>query len=527
MGLLPVAELRAGGAGGGAERVGDYEVIIGEEDAPRGTRGTPRSVERRERDVLDYTFGVIGANYTFGDATRVFAGVELGFDVPFDDGRGRFYVSGEATHSSVELEFERRGDVFGQEGDDESPPEIKIKTISNSVEVADAFLQYSLFDSVVLSVGRRRQVWGQFDFFSPVGLLSPVRFQSTSLDYKKSNYLVPQDNASLVWFLTERLELQAHFFLTTQIDPLLEEIIEMGRNDDPEDHKQYALRAIYRPDWGTVGATFYRGRQGLFYYENASLVREEGRSDDTYTSDFFPDIAPVTAYAFEIAIPSGRWVWKAEFVYQETKTDLPSHDDATIRGNNTDECFNMVSSSTDPMFEQVRQRYLCSVFFDNNGSFVIDSTILFAGFGVDVRLDRWLLNLGMYLISSNDAEKDELRALSRSFSPDEDGSETDVFPTVSVVRFFGADDRYNVGLSGGFLGAALGIAAYSTARVGDNLTFYAGADIITAVSDNFLEEANEDRTVRNPETGEITQQGRYELKNDPALGFRVGMRYAF
>ena len=200
-----------------------------------------------------------------------------------------------------------------------APRERDIKVTKNEGDLRDAFLQYELIDDFVVYVGRRRQVWGQFDLFSPVGILLPVRFQNSAIDYKKTNYVVPQDNASISWFLGERLELQGHFFLSTQIDPLLKEVIEMDSGLDVEDHKQYAGRLVYRPDWGTVGLTFYKGRSGLFQYDNASL-NDPGSLDGRSA-----DLPPLTAYAFEMAIPSGRWVWKTEIVYRQSKGDLPSY----------------------------------------------------------------------------------------------------------------------------------------------------------------------------------------------------------
>ncbi|MBC6444373.1 MAG: hypothetical protein GDA50_02935 [Alphaproteobacteria bacterium GM202ARS2] len=373
------------------------------------------------------------------------------------------------------------------------------------MDVRDAFLQYELIDDIVVYVGRRRQVWGQFDLFSPVGVLLPVRFQNNAVDFKKTNYVVPQDNASLSWFLGERLELQGHFFLSTQIDPLLEEVIEQdGSRQDVEDHRQYAGRLVYRPDWGTLGLTFYRGRSALFQYnENASLA-DEGSLDGEQA-----DLPPITAYAFELAIPSGRWVWKAEVVYRESKGDLPSYEGIAS------------SPDTDVV------AYINAIRNNNGGSFVVDTTELFAGIGVDARLNDWLVNFGVYLVSidedadvggGRDLRDLADRALGDGGSLDDDGDETVVFPTLNVVRYFGDDDRYTLGLSGGFLVAALGVAVYGTARIGDNLSLYAGVDLVQSITDVFVEQTEE-----RP----FGSAADYELQDEVSFGARFGLRYAF
>ena len=545
--LLPAPKLEVGGGGS----VDDYDVIIGGEPAPRGTRDKPRRRQDDDRDVLDYTFGVVGGNYTFGTVPRAFVGAELGFDVPFElnNRSGRFYFSGETSRYSADLTLKRDGarapgdDSCSEDdadGEDEegrpffcAPDKFDVDFDDNNVDISDAFLQYSVLDSLVVSVGRRRIVWGQFDLFSPVGILLPVRAQSLSVDFKKTNFIMPQDNVTLTWFLGERIELRGYFFLTTQLDPLLEELIEERGVRDPEDHRQYAVRGLYRPDWGTVGFTFYRGRQGVFFYENASVT-----GDDEIVS--VPITIPITAYAAELAVPSGRWVWKAEFVYEETKSDLPIPANTIIRGNpdamdrfsrgsGESDCLSAAGMSNDRHLTNMTERtsfrmqrqYLCSIIYRNSGSFSIDARAIFAGIGVDVRLDRWLLNLGAYFVDLRDSEQKALRQQgNNSVGKEEegpDGDDTFVFPTLGIVRFFGVDDRYNVGFTGGFLSGAIGLALYTTARIGDNLTFYAGGDVISVLSDQYLEELE----------GETPRGTRYDLDNDLASGFRLGIRYVF
>ena len=170
--------------------------------------------------------------------------------------------------------------------------------------------------------------------------------------------------------------------------------------------------------------------------------------------------------------------------------------------------------------QNVRE-YVCAIRNNNNGSFVLDTDELFIGFGVDTRLDDWLLNLGVYFLDvseDSDVMGTDLRELAKRAVGDDDGDETLVFPTLNLVRYFGDEDRYTVGVSGGFLVAALGVAVYSTARFGENLSVYAGVDFVQTVTDSFIEETN-DRPYGSAAD--------YELQDDVSFGARFGIRYAF
>ncbi|MBC6496704.1 MAG: hypothetical protein GDA54_00030 [Alphaproteobacteria bacterium GM7ARS4] len=514
------------------EDLAEYDVIVGEGDSqPKARRGSG------ERDVLDYTIFDVGAYYTGGAVDRLFAGTEIGLDVPFNNNRGRIHLVGEFARSSIKLTQEReirggdaRGECLDRNGADGVggdvsftdtqcgsvtaaaladalgfPATRELDVDVNDLDIADAYLQYALLNNVVVDVGRKRLVWGQFDLFSPVSILLPLKFQNNAVDFKKANFIMPQDRASLSWFATERLELQGHFFLSVKIDPLLESVIdEVDEDHDVEDHKQYAGRLLYRPDWGTLGFTFYRGRSGLFFYDNARLVNGEVERS--------VDLPPMTAYAVEMAIPTGNWVWKAEAVLQDTRDDVSAVPafDATLGGD-------------PPMYTggfggDGHLDYINYVLNQNGGSFTTEVQRLIAGIGFDTRLDRWLINFGVYLIQdSYDSKGDELRRLEEA-SGREASDDGFFFPSLNVVRFFGDQDRYRLGITGGFLGPILGVSVYGSMRFGDNLNLYGGGEFISTVADGYLNEANDE---------EGSNFIRYDLEDDIGIGFRFGARYSF
>jgi len=499
---------------GGVE---DYDVVISRDEDEGGV-----SV-KRARPFSDYFFGDVGGYYSVGEVERTFVGVEGGFELPFADDGGLFVLAFEAKRSSIELEQRRKlftseanlRAMCGARADNDEeralcadgaqdrvlqrlgfPAERSLKVISIDTDIAEAFVHYAPTDGVLVHVGRRQHVWGQFDLFSPVSILLPLRYGNNAVDFKKKNFLVPQDSASLAWFITPNVELQGHFFINTEIDSLLSDVIEeFGGERDVEDHRQYAMRLLYRPSWGTVGLTLYKGRLSAFYYENARLMADGGIDDEQI------DLAPLSAYALELAVPVGSWVWKAEVVYQKTREDITP----------------LISPMGNSDVDRATRAYVAYVRERNGGSFTSEVDRVLVGLGADARVQGWVVNLGLYMLKAfYDDKGDTLRRLERGAGRD-NSDDFIIFPGVNVARRFGRDERYTTGLVGGLIGPILGVSLYGTMRIGDNLTLYGSGEFVSTLADTFIDEANQN------EGAGVS----YSFSNDLGVGARFGVRYAF
>ena len=73
----------AGSSAYAVDDLAEYDVIINESIYERKAPTTG------QRDILDYTIFDVGGYYTGGAVDRIFAGTEIGFDVPFNNNRGR------------------------------------------------------------------------------------------------------------------------------------------------------------------------------------------------------------------------------------------------------------------------------------------------------------------------------------------------------------------------------------------------------------------------------------------------------
>ena len=79
--------------------IGDYGVVIEEGTGGIGDYGVLIEDETDNRDEgIDYSryvFGTTGGSFSYGSGSRrEDASLLLGFEIPFDAGKGRVYVSG-------------------------------------------------------------------------------------------------------------------------------------------------------------------------------------------------------------------------------------------------------------------------------------------------------------------------------------------------------------------------------------------------------------------------------------------------
>ena len=129
----------------------------------------------------------------------------------FDDEIDRYKFAAElrAYASEVRVNFEVREN-------DGSTRDNRIDFSTTKIELLEGYVDIDL-DKVGLSFGRRRIVFGQFDFISPVDLLLPVDFSGSTFSLSRVDNRLPQIAASAV-FYSGPVEVQAHYFPTLIID---------------------------------------------------------------------------------------------------------------------------------------------------------------------------------------------------------------------------------------------------------------------------------------------------------------------
>jgi len=513
-GLIPAFILAAALSAAESARA---QIVIEERDSAGG------------RAWSDNFFGEAGFTAAAGSShQRSFASVEVGYDGRFAGDRGRIYLSAIAGQSDIELDLELKQSAQDNNRGD-APQEITLEEDDSDVDLSDAYIQYAAGD-FVLTAGRARVSWGQFNLVSPVNLALPVTPQSNEASVRKVNLLVPQDQASFSWFPHERVEVQGYHFFSTNIDSLVEEVTrkrgsdrmvswgdimdgmgtmgEVGM-DAPTDrrdltrHSHNAMRLMFYPDWGTMGFTWHEGRKALAFSSNlATLHRPDGTDINSNTNNVFNvrrhvDFPEADNFGFEVAIPAGQWTWKFEMLYQETEVDLEGYSIA------------MGPSPTGLL--AAYETYFDAIIDDNAGKLYIPVDRYIFGIGAESDRDDWRFDFNLFAIDDRfDSQGQRLIDLEKAAGFDTD-RDTLVFPAVSVARYLGGDKSREAGVLAGFLGAYFGVSAYYTSTIGDDFRWTAGVEAASSLRDQFLSE----------------REDRYELADDLSAGFRVSAIYNF
>ena len=452
--------------------------------------------------------------------------LELGVDKRFAQDRGQFYFSGIAANSMVELDLELEGSVDQRDSEER---EITLDIDENEFDIRDAFLQYDVGDNFVFSIGRRRVAWGQFELVSPMNFVLPLTPQTAELTSGKIDFVVPQDQISLSWF-SERVEFQMYYFFTTQIDWLVEDVLEGESIDqiftrvtstmtvsdvavdseDFEKHEQYALRLLFYADWGTIGLTYHKGRDTLIFDSRLATLHCDNRMSVATTAcephqainlRRHVDLSETENFGVEMAFPTGDWVVKFEILFQETVADLEGF------------------TVTDGNVNSPARVYLNNIIANNDGELFmpVDRTVM--AIGADADKDKWRFNLALTYIDEqlNGDNASEIMEMEDQLFGIDRGSV--VFPTMNIARYIGGDKRQEVGFLGGFLGAYAGFSVYYKGAVGDNFSWTLGGEAIRSLRDDLLAETGGD----DPNI----DYNRYEIADDFSVGLRLSFVYNF
>ena len=559
-------------------------------------------------DFFQRHFGIAGGGFYAGGGGAFEQGFGFGsasFDYPFTllSRKGRLFVAGGYSYRQVELtlDFEedfpnigfaddmaladRRLELEEPESSDcsftpiENPTddqvrntrrtcEFDIKVTDSSGELREAFLEYEIIPDLVVSVGRRRPVWGQFDVFSVTNSLLPLEFQSREFGFSNNNLGYPQDVAILTYFPTERIEVSGYLFLQTTLDPILEKglrggsysILQEGSCADEieceneiddgrifrrvelpfsgdlegEDKLNYAARAVWRSDYLTLGFTFNYGRAALFgafnrlpSVERFCLAGMDCGDDDNLLGYNVRDrlvLGAATSFGAEISIPINQWTIKAEFVYIQEQADIG------VRTQRRTEC--PPEDIQDMFAQQCRIRLIDEGrLFEwirdmNGGRGYVDVDTLMGQLGVDVRYDRWNFGLSVIFFQAIlSSQADRANDLYKAAFPGDDSPldsssfEGIPFPTAYVFYDFGVEKEHTIGFAGGFLGVVAGVSVFYTGSklFDEHFNWTASVDYTTSLANLLIAEANSDRQ----------GGGDSELSEDFSLTFRIGATVEF
>ena len=453
----------------------------------------------------------------------------------FDDEIDRYKFAAElrAYSSEVRVNFDLK-DSEGNERDNNL-------TFANSqIELLEGYVDID-FDKVDLSLGRRRIVFGQFDFLSPVDLLLPIDFSGSSFSLSRVDNRLPQLAASAT-FYSGPFEFQAHYFPTLIIDALADDVNNfnvnyIGRNGEdarapfvkPEDESQSALRLVYTGPHFTFGATLYRGYPSFandFYrlIDDADpqtlgftpLCRaEEGGNPPLYGSDGTgcalyteprPRLNEREALGLELSVPLGELAIKVELTQEKEIQDI----DANF--------FPLEGSPGNDLHNPALADFRNWIISDNGGRLWLERDYMIVGLGVDWNSELWTLNAALIsaIPSYSGSNKTGVDLAERADVLDGPEISSASFPTLNVLRRFGEDRKQSFGVALGLVGFAAGLTAYWINDTKENLQYGASLDVFQYLGDNQYENQGSE----NPDESS-------SIDDTPLPSIRLFVRYQF
>ena len=474
-----------------------------------------------------YVFGEAGASVSVGDNERSLYLAQIGVDYTFD--KGRVYLLGKYYNSSLEIEQKK---IFVEPGE---PATRKIKFSESKGLLEEAFVQYKLHDNIIVDIGRKKTSFGQFDLFSPIDAFTlPYRSSVLGFELDKSVFRMPQDTISLLLPVSDRFEVQLHYFNGVRLDPLVDKARDKsdisrfnGIADGDDDIMSYqrkgtnsldqvAFRVLHYYDRGTLSFTYYDGYNSLDYQDSLTLKAHTDVSDSSpdgtyYVTNAISRLPDLKLYGFDASYVEGDWVWKMEVAYVETEEGLILTNSLGIGTGQTPPQPTKVSGEEADYYNWITTRH-------GNRAYV-DEKYVIAGVGFNVDLDRWNLDIALYsLISLSPDQAKKLYSLEKAAGKvlgfKEDRNESKVAPGFHVSYDLTGEEDEIVGLAGGFLGNGSGVTLYYSYEYNDNLSLGAGLEYIEYDSDSYVHDAN------NP--------GRAYTDDELGGGaVRLGIRYKF
>ncbi len=325
-------------------------------------------------------------------------------------------------------------------------------------EMNEAFIQWEPTSFMTLQAGRQPIVLGQFEAFSPLMFLTPMKSTGTKTRTAKADLSYAQDGFNISLFPTSNIEVSYLQAGKMRIDPSTAQRLKQFADEDAgelkfvddaepnafveeiEEHDLSVARIMFYGDRLTLGLTSIEGADtSLDLIRDAKIVAHDGGY--ALGSDKGMRFPEMSATAFELSYRLGsKWTFAMEFSEQETEaqfSELPNE-------------YSFNQSDWTTQYARVASEL--------DGRSFIDMNVTMASAGFIYKGDRWLANLQVAQRTEEGAtaiEDDLYNKLNYEFIQEGQTEEfDDTIPILNVARMLGADKQ-------GYVGAGFGVFAQS------------------------------------------------------------------
>ena len=380
-------------------------------------------------------------------------------------------------------------------------------------ELNEAYVQWEPFSFATLKAGRMPVVLGQFELFSPLGFLMPLKATGTKTRSSRADMTLAQDGVQLSLFPLQQLEVQLTTIPKTRIDRATEkrnrqfvDLESEGLNfapgqsvseafEDIGDHDTMVARVLYVGNLFTLGVTAIEGAEtGEDMVRDARLSKRPcdydvnfnpndfnfGFYNNDCTESFFRDgsrfdiyeltgdeglrYSDMSAQAVELNVPFfNKWNFTFEYsVFEhERQIDVMPRWDDSSRPRDYFPGFNDKLQPGNPNVHCAQDnpndcQYDFSATYErilneNNGSIIFDMQTQRVSAGISYKGDKWLMNFQIAHQMQEGVEAlDEYLREYASYDLFFDDDMIDAIPIINVARQLGAE---NQGYLGGGFGA--------------------------------------------------------------------------
>ena len=413
----------------------------------------------------------------------------------------------------------------------------------------EGYAEFDIGSIAVLSAGKKKIIWGQFEPYSPVNFAFPMNLGVTDLRYSKLSGGMGQEVISLAVYPHPRISLTGYYFPTLTMDPLLKTRIENSfeTSSTPSvsgsdiiwnqttvetiplpsgsDEKQYAARLMFFPTFGTIGFTYHEGydvKWGVADFDIVQILQDGGSNYIDTDGDNFYYIKPRTGiseqklYGFELAVPVKRWTYKMEIASIKTTYSLRPN-------NSTSEVFSHALNKKDPSSlpswyrgnYELAKEYADFIYNENGGKLYFPYLQNIVSVGADANLDRWLMNFAIFFLHPiylNSKEK-RIAEIEEQAFPSDDEDDLNFFPMFNVGRY-NKNKTAITGIAAGVIANGVGFSLYYSRDFKEALRFSASFLGIDYFSNDAVEN-------QNSNTDEYTSGDGIDV------GFGVRIEYKF
>lgn len=340
-----------------------------------------------------------------------------------------------------------------------NPLDKEVEVSDSFSEVGEAFIQWEPTSFMTLQAGRQPIVLGQFEAFSPLMFLTPMKSTGTKTRTAKADLSYAQDGLNVSLYPTSNIEVSYLTVGKMRMDPSaiqrlkqfasedageLRFVNDADPNDYVEDIGDHSLsvgRLMYFGDRLTFGLTSVEGADTTMDLIRDGRIEEDDDGEFAIGNDEGLRFPEMTATAVELSYRLGsKWTFSAEFTEQETE----------VQFNELPNEWTAQSSEWAPHYRRVVQEL--------DGRTFIDMNVTMASMGFIYKGDRWLANLQVAQRTeegATPAEDEIYNRLNYEFIQNGEIEEfDDTLPILNVARLLGAEKQ-------GYAGAGFGVFAQS------------------------------------------------------------------